>query len=193
MDANTLWFTARGAGLSALIALSLAVGFGAIGSMRMRSVSTRVIVQYLHRTAAVLGLGLIFVHVTSLILDSKAHVGLAGALVPFASQYRPNSIALGSIAMYALLLVAAVGAARGRMAGSRLGVLTWRTLHALAYPTWAIAVLHSVLSGTDRSQPWVVILDMVCVAFVVIAVSLRFSDDESRRASAPTSRPVSRR
>lgn len=190
MGSNDLWFTARGAGLSALIALSLAVGLGAIASMRLRSASTRVVLQYLHRTAAVLGLALIFVHVTTLVLDSKAHVGLAGAIIPFASHYRPNSIALGSIAMYSLLAVAALGAARGRMASSHRAVLTWRALHALAYPIWAIALLHSILSGTDRSQGWVIMLDLACVVFVVFSVGFRLADAESARAGETTRRPV---
>lgn len=189
MTANSLWFTARGAGLSAMIVLSLAVALGALGSLRGASPGTRVVVQYLHRTAAVLGLGLIFVHVSTLILDSKAHVGLAGALIPFAAHYRPNAVALGSLATYAFLLVAAVGAARGRMASSPRGASTWRALHALAYPAWAIAVLHGMLAGTDRGQRWVVLLTIGCVAGVLIAASIRVTgkldeSDGKRRAPA---------
>ncbi len=193
MDANSLWFTARGAGLSALIALSLAVGLGAIGSMRMRSAASRVIVQYLHRTAAVLGLALILVHVTTLVMDSKAHVGLAGAIIPFASHYRANSIALGSIAMYALLIVAALGAARGRVAGSPRAAKIWRALHALAYPAWTTALLHSILSGTDRSQGWVIVLDFICGAFVLFSVCLRVVDAGATRPSRVVSPAVGAR
>ena len=139
MTANSLWFAARGAGLSAMLVLSLAAALGAAGSVRTRSVPTRVVIQYLHRTAAGLGLGLIVVHVTTLVLDNKAHIGLAGALIPFAAHYRPNAVALGSVAMYAFLLVAALGAARGRIAASQLGAATWRALHAISYPAWAVA------------------------------------------------------
>lgn len=189
MTANSLWFTARGAGLSAMIVLSLAVALGALGSLRGSSPGTRVVVQYLHRTAAVLGLGLIFVHVSTLVLDSKAHIGLAGAVIPFAAHYRPNSVALGSLAMYAFLLVAAIGAARGRMAASPRGAASWRVLHVLAYPAWAIAVLHGLLAGTDRGQRWVVLLTMGCVAGVLIAATIRLTgkldeSDGKRRAPA---------
>src|SRR5664279_3743138 len=38
-----------------------------------------------------------------------------------AARHRPNAVALGSIAMYTFLLVAALGAARGRLASSPLG------------------------------------------------------------------------
>lgn len=175
MSANALWFTARGAGLSALLVLSLAVVLGAMGSMRTRSASTRVVVQYTHRTAAALGLGLIAVHVSTLILDQKAHIGLAGALIPFAAHYRPDAVALGSIAMYAFLLVAALGAARGRLASSPLGAATWRVLHGLSYPAWLAAVLHGLLAGTDRAQHWVEVLVVSCVLAVVAAVMVRLT------------------
>lgn len=175
MSANLLWFTARGAGLSALLVLSLAVVLGALGSMRSRSPSTRVVVQYVHRTGAVLGLGLIAVHVTTLVLDQKAHIGLAGALIPFAAHYRPNAVALGSIAMYTFLLVAALGVARGRLAASRLGAPTWRVLHGLSYPAWLAAVVHGLLAGTDRAQHWVVALVVCCILAVGVAVLARFT------------------
>lgn len=175
MSANALWFTARGAGLSAMLLLSIAVVLGALGSMPTRAASTRVVVQYLHRTAAALGLGLIAVHVTTLVLDPKAHIGLAGALVPFASHYRPGGVALGSMAMYAFLLVAALGAARGRLAASRVGAATWRALHALAYPAWLTAVVHGLMAGTDRGQGWVVLLAVGCIGAVVVALLARLS------------------
>ena len=188
MNANALWFTARGAGLSALLVLSLAVVLGALSSMRTRSASTRVVLQYVHRTAAALGLGLIAVHVSTLVLDQKAHIGLAGALIPFAAHYRPNAVALGSIAMYVFLLVAALGAARGRLASSQSGAATWRVLHALSYPAWLAAVVHGLLAGTDRAQHWVITLAVFCILSVVAALLARLTvldQDEQPRPRVP--------
>ncbi|HTZ43285.1 MAG TPA: hypothetical protein VMB79_05430 [Jatrophihabitans sp.] len=179
MNANDLWFTARGAGLSALLTLSVATACGALGSMRSVRPETRVVIQYLHRTAALLGLGLILVHVSTIVLDTKSHVSLAGVLVPFASHYRPNAVALGSIAAYLLLAVAALGLARGKLATSPRGSRLWRTLHAVAYPVWTLAVLHSLLAGTDRHQAWVLALTFGCLILVLLcgAVRLMTLDD----------------
>ena len=173
MTANDLWFTARGAGLSALLTLSVATACGALGSLPSVTPASRVVVQYLHRTAAVLGIGLILVHVFTIVADHKSRIGVAGALVPFASQYRPNAIALGSITAYLLLAVAALGLARGRFATSPAGVRVWRALHALGYPLWALAVLHGLLAGTDRGQGWVVLLVIGCVLAVFAAGTAR--------------------
>ncbi len=199
MSANDLWFTARGAGLSALVVLTLATVLGAWGSMRTASASARVITQYTHRTAAILGLGLIVVHVSTLVLDVKSHITLAGALVPFAAHYRPSAVALGSISMYAFLLLAALGAARGRLAGSRRGAATWRGIHLLTYAAWLTAVVHGLLAGTDRSQVWVVLLTIVCIGAVLIATlarALGIDNEPPRgaRVATPTERqhPTSR-
>jgi sulfoxide reductase heme-binding subunit YedZ len=175
VSANDLWFTARGAGLSAMLTLTLATVLGALGSVRTRSSANRVVAQYLHRTAAVLGLLLILLHVSTLILDPKAHIGLSGALVPFAAHYRPNAVALGSIGAYLFAVVAALGAARGRMAGSRVGAASWRALHSMAYVAWGIAVTHGILAGTDRGQNWVILFDILCIGSVVMAVAVRLA------------------
>ena len=116
MTNNALWYIARGAGLSALVTLTLAIVLGALASIHTRAAARRVIMQYLHRTAAVLGLLLIALHVAAILLDSIAHVGAVGAFVPFTSPYRHNAVALGTTALYALLIVTALGLARGRMA-----------------------------------------------------------------------------
>jgi predicted ferric reductase len=194
VTANDLWFTARGAGLSALLALSIATACGALGSLPTAAATTRVVVQYLHRTAAVLGIGLIVVHVSTIVLDSKAHIGVAGALVPFAASYRPTAVALGSTTAYLLLLVAALGLARGRLAAAPAGARAWRAAHSLGYLLWAAAVLHGLLAGTDRGQGWVVLLVIGCVLLVLAAGTVRLLglDDASSAARPPNASSAGR-
>jgi len=187
VNANDLWFTARGAGLSALLTLSVATACGALGSLAGLAPTTRVVVQYLHRTAAALGIGLIVVHVSTIVLDSKSHIGVAGALVPFASHYRPSAVALGSGTAYLLLIVAALGLARGRLAAAPAGARAWRAAHSVGYLLWATAVLHGLLAGTDRGQGWVVLLVVGCVLLVLAAGCVRLFalDDPSENAGTP--------
>lgn len=191
MTNNDLWFTARGAGITAMLILSVAVILGSLASMRLTSASGRVVLQYVHRTAAVLGLGLIGVHVATLVLDTKSHVSLAGALVPFAAHYRPNAVAFGSMAMYLFLFVSALGLARGRLADSPRAAATWRALHLLSYPAWAMAVAHGLLAGTDRSQGWVVLLTLGCVLAVAcsgLARVFAMQDDHTDRSAGTPGR-----
>jgi predicted ferric reductase len=187
----TLWYTARGAGLAALLALTLATTLGALGSRWLASASSRVIMQYLHRSAAVLGLSLLVVHISAVLLDNKAHVGVAGALVPFASSYRPGAVALGSITAYLLLLVSALGAARGRLAASAAATRAWRAIHALGYVAWLTAIWHGFTAGTDSSVGWVRLLYLGCLITVPMALLLRLSALRSAKRSQSTQRSQS--
>jgi predicted ferric reductase len=171
----TLWYTARGAGLAALIMLTLSTSLGALTSIKIRSAAVRVVSQYTHRAAAGLGLGLIIVHVGTILADPQAGVGASGALVPFASSYRPNAVALGSIAAYVFLLVAALGLARGRLAASAGGAAAWRYVHTLAYVGWGLAMLHGWNAGTDSALPWVRTLWVLCLIAVLGSVAARLA------------------
>jgi hypothetical protein len=170
----TIWSIARGAGLAALVLLTVATSLGALvsggGPTRPEA---RVVAQYAHRVAASLGLAVLGLHLTMILADSFAHVGWVGALVPFTSQYRPLWVGLGSLAAYTFLLVGATGFARGRMAGSAGGAAVWRTLHGAAYAGWAMAILHGLRSGTDSSLAWVRLLYLACLLAVVGSVVTR--------------------
>lgn len=176
----TLWYTARGAGLAALIVLTLSTSLGALASVKVRSAATRVVTQYTHRAAAGLGLGLIVLHVATILADRKAGVGVYGAFVPFASAYRPNAVALGSIAAYTFVLVAALGLARGRLAGSARSARAWRYAHTLAYGAWGLAMLHGLYAGTDARLPWVRTLWVLCLLAVLGSVTVRLGGQARR-------------
>ena len=167
-----IWFTARGAGLSALILLSTATCLGALVSTPGHA-ARRYTVQYLHRAAAGLGLAVVVLHVTTILLDSYAHVGITGAIVPFTSAYRPTWIGTGSLAAYTFVGVSLLGLARGRMAASERGARTWRRLHGLSYGGWGLAMLHGFKSGTDSSVGWVRLIYIVCGAAVLASVTYR--------------------
>ncbi len=170
-----VWFTARGAGLSALVLLTLSTSLGALVSRRGSSAAAgrRYVVQYLHRAFAGLGVTVLMLHIGTILADSYAHVGWRGALVPFTSGYRPTWVALGSLAAYTFLFVAVLGLARGRMAASPRGAQVWRGLHSLAYLGWAMALVHGFNSGTDSSVGWVRALYVACLVAVLGSAAAR--------------------
>jgi sulfoxide reductase heme-binding subunit YedZ len=175
--------TARGAGLATLLLLTITVCCGALAN-RARRPGTRVIVQYVHRATASLGLGVLTLHVATILADSLAHVGVTGALVPFSSSYRATWVGLGTIAAYLVLVVSALGLARGRMANSALGAAIWRRLHGLSYGAWGIALVHGFLSGSDSGRIWVRLLYLACIGAVVSSIAYR-----SAVAPAPSTQP----
>lgn len=187
-----LWYTARGAGLSALVLLSVAAALGAYTSAAARrAVSRRTVLQYVHRAAGGLGVGVLVLHVLTIVADSYAHVGVTGAVVPFTSSFRATWVGLGTIAAYLLLLVAVLGYARGRLAGTGRGAAVWRTLHGLGYLAWGLGMLHGLKSGTDTGVAWVSAIYLGCAALVAAAVCFRLfaangtRDRRSRRLTRP--------
>lgn len=168
----SIWLTARGAGLSALVLLSAATALGALVS-HPGPATRRYVVQYVHRAAAGLGLGVLVLHVTTILLDSYADVGITGAIVPFTAGYRPTWVGLGSLATYVLVGVSLLGLARGRMAAGARGARLWRRLHGLSYAGWGLALLHGFTSGTDSPVGWVRLVYVACLAAVIGSVTYR--------------------
>ena len=168
----TLWYIARGAGLAALVLLTITTCVGALTTGRGRA-DNRVVVQYVHRVTASLGLAVLALHLATILADSYAHVGWSGAIVPFTSGYRPTWVALGTLAGYTFVLAAAVGLARGRIATSSRGAIVWRWLHGLGYLGWALAMLHGLEAGTDSSVGWVRWLYVGCAAAVAGSATAR--------------------
>jgi sulfoxide reductase heme-binding subunit YedZ len=171
--------TARGAGLAALVLLTVSTTLGALGTRRGNP-AHRVVLQYVHRTAGSLGIGVLLVHILTILADSYANVGVTGAIIPFTAGYRATWVGLGTITMYLLVLVAGLGFARGRMAASPTGARIWRSTHLLAYLAWVTAIVHGYTAGTDSSVPWVIALYVICVGAVAGAVGLRLTSLAAR-------------
>jgi len=83
-------------------------------------------------------------HVVSLILDPYAGVGIAGAFIPTLSSYRSSPVALGTLAMYALILTG-ITARYTKL----LPPGFWLKIHRLGIGVFVLAWLHGILSGTD--------------------------------------------
>ena len=189
----TVWYIARGAGLSALVLLSISTCIGALVTGRGGRPGNRVVVQYLHRVTASLGLGVLLLHIATIFADSYANVGWTGAIVPFTAGYRPTWVAFGTLSVYTFVLVAAIGLARGRMAASKRGAAAWRWLHSLAYVGWGMAMVHGLKSGTDTSVHWVRLLYLACGIAVIASVAVRVLREpdleEAPEAAVPGSAP----
>lgn len=146
----------RAFGLVAYLVLSTSVALGiasVAGDVTDRAIDRRLVVQLVHRSAAVVGLLALVVHVTLVVLDTFVATPLSAVLVPFTSGYQALALGLGSLAMYGLVLAAASGWLRVALA-RRTSERGWRWLHRSAYVSWALCLLHGVLAGPDRGQPW---------------------------------------
>lgn len=189
----TLWYLARAAGFTALFAATASVVLGALASGARtsdpQSLDRRVLRQLAHRSAAVVTVAMLLLHVVLLVLDSFVDVSVLGALVPFTAGYRGVALGLGTLATYAMLAVVVTGAARGRIAASAAGARAWRAVHLAAYAVWVLAMAHGLLAGTDTGAWWSWLLYGGCAAAVVVAVWVRvLTADAQHIAPLPTAR-----
>ncbi len=184
----TLWFLARAAGFTALAGATVAICLGAWASgspagRRLEERESRLLLQLAHRSAAVVTLALLGLHAVLLVADRHVAISTPGALVPFTAGYRGTAVGLGTLAAYSLVVVALVGALRGRLAASPRAVRWWRPVHALAYAVWPLSIAHGLWAGTDTRAWWALALYAGSTISVVSAVLARLASEERHVAT----------
>jgi predicted ferric reductase len=138
------WLIARSAGLVAFGLLTLSVWLGLAMSTRLLGPKRQKPLLALHRTLAWTGLSMVGLHVGALVADPVLHFGALAVLVPGASTYRPAAVALGVIAAWLSLALAASFSAR-----RWIGQKGWRRLHYATFAAFWLALGHALLVGTD--------------------------------------------
>jgi DMSO/TMAO reductase YedYZ heme-binding membrane subunit len=140
-----IWLAARATGIVALALLTATVVLGILLSHpdQARWKKSKHIFPW-HEALWVFVLGFIAVHMTSLAVDEYAGVGIGGALVPGLSTYRSVPVALGVVALYAMLITS-LTARYTRL----LPPGVWLKVHRFGLAVLGLAWSHGVLAGTD--------------------------------------------
>lgn len=152
----TIYHLIRSLGLVAYLAFSLSLALGVAsltGGVTDTAIDRRLVRQLVHRSAAVVGLVALALHIVLVVVDSYVSTPITAVLVPFTSGYKPFALGLGTLALYLLCLAAVSGWARlllARLTSER----GWRWLHRSAYAGWALCLLHGLLAGPDTRQGW---------------------------------------
>lgn len=165
----TFWVMARASGLLAYGLVTASVLAGVVLKARPFGKALRPAqVTDVHRFLAVLALGAIAVHGTSLVLDGTVRISALALLVPGLVPYRPLWTALGVVAAELAVLVYASFSQR-----KRIGVRAWRLLHWLTYAVFALTTLHGLAAGSDTSRQWAPLLYGSAVGAVLAAAAWR--------------------
>ena len=166
---QVLWFAARGAGAGALLMLTASACLGLVTITRFEAAGWPRFFNYeLHRRVSLLSIAFLATHILAAVFDPFTSLGLGAALIPLASTYRPVPVALGVIAVY--LFVALIASSLLR---KHIGRRTWRAIHWTSYAMWPMALLHGITAGTDAFTPWMLAIDLVCVAAVALSLAWR--------------------
>jgi len=140
------WLAARAAGLTALVLLAFQVVVGLVLSHPTNKSTWRLSKRLFpwHEHAWVFTLAFVAVHVVSIASDRFASVGWLGALVPGLSEYRSAPVAIGTLALYALLITGFTARVTRLLPAG-----WWLKLHRLSLGVLALAWAHGLLAGTD--------------------------------------------
>ena len=174
---SALWFITRATGTVSLVLLTVTVALGIVNIRRTHIGDTpRFVIESVHRTAALLAVSFVAVHVVTTLLDGFAPIHPLDLIVPFRSTYRPVWLGLGTVAFDLLVALVVTSLLR-----RRLGLRAWRTTHWLAYACWPVALFHGLGTGSDTKTHWMLLVVIVCVAVVLASVALRISAGWPRR------------
>ncbi len=179
-----VWLAARAAGFLTLGLLTLQVVLGLVLSHPTNKTTWKLSRLFYpwHNNIWVFVIAFLVMHIVTIVLDPYAGVGIGGALVPGLSAYRSVPVALGVIALYALLITGLT--ARYTRALPR-GL--WLQLHRLSLGILVLSWIHSVLSGTD-SVPMAGVYGGSLV-LVLLAAAYRYWVSRAGRPTFSTSLP----
>jgi methionine sulfoxide reductase heme-binding subunit len=138
------WLIARASGLVAFGLLTLSVWLGLAMSTRLLGPKRTKPLLALHRTLAWTGLSMVGLHVGAVLADPVLHFGALVAFVPGAAGWRPGAVAMGVVAAWLSLALAASFNAR-----RWIGQKGWRRLHYATFGAFWLALGHALLVGTD--------------------------------------------
>ncbi len=166
------WLAIRASGVTAWGLLTAVVLWGILLRTRLLgSLAAPMRLLDLHRWIGALALGFLLVHLGALLVDPFMTFTVWQIVVPGLSTWQPLAVALGTLALWAMVPVSVVGRLRPRL--GRAGAAWFRRSHWVAYAAWPLATLHYVLAGTDALASWSVAMLVAGTALLAMALVAR--------------------
>ena len=191
---TALWYASRATGVVTMLLLTAVVLLGILVNRQGRLPGLPgFAVTGLHRNVSLLAVVFLAIHVLTAIADPYVTIGLAAAVLPFASAYKPLWLGLGAISLDLIAALILTSLARARMSRR-----AWRGIHWLAYAAWPLAVVHSLGSSSDARSGLVLGVLAGCVLTTLAALAWRLSRaareiPRAGRAAATLSRMSARK
>jgi methionine sulfoxide reductase heme-binding subunit len=191
---TALWYASRATGVVTLLLLTAVLLLGILVNRQGRLPGLpSFAVTGLHRNVSLLAVAFLAIHVITAIVDPYVTIGLAAAVLPFVTSYKPFWLGLGAISLDLIAALILTSLAR-----ARLSRRVWRSIHWLAYAAWPLAVVHSLGSSSDARSGLVLGMLTGCVLAVAFALAWRLSRaareiPRAARAAATLSRIPARK
>ena len=167
------WVIARGTGLALVVVTTMLVAVGLWMAHPLRnkkkSLLHPITLDAMHKSLAFAGMILLFLHISAIISDRYANVGIIGAFVPLKSHYRTFAVALGTVGLY---LVAVIGLSAWLKV--RFKHFNWKMIHRYAILCYFIVLCHGILAGTDTlAIGSIYLLSLLSISFLTVTRYLK--------------------
>jgi sulfoxide reductase heme-binding subunit YedZ len=172
------WLASRASGVVALVLIGASVAIGLLMAARaVKQPAQRRLLIAIHEHAALAALVAIAVHGITLLGDSFLDPGIVGIAVPFVIDHEPVFTGLGIIGGYLAALLGLTFYIR-----QRIGTKRWRNLHRLTPLVYVLGVIHTLGSGSDAQQPWLLaVLIATGTPVLYVGILRALPQDERRR------------
>ncbi|PZS38167.1 MAG: hypothetical protein DLM62_15185 [Pseudonocardiales bacterium] len=164
VDSLVWWYVARGSGFLAWALLAASVVGGLLLGTQLARGRTRRWTQGLHEFLGPLAVVFTVIHLASVLASDQLRIGVQELIVPFVRPGNPGAQGCGVLAVYLLTALALTSSAR-----ALLSWRWWRRLHLLAFPLFGLASAHTVLAGSDITNPilhWASLVGGVLILFL---------------------------
>ncbi len=163
------WYLARATGITLYLLFWGVVITGLLLTTRIfdRMVAKATLLS-VHTYLARLAYALLTAHLLSLIVDQHLPFSIEHLLVPFEGPAREPWTGFGVLAMYTFIVVVASASFR-----RYIPYPVWRFLHVLAFPMYALSLLHGIGSGSSSSALLMQAVYLLTGAGVVVLCLVR--------------------
>ena len=201
-----LWLAARAAGITAYLILTFIIAMGLILSHPVNRSTWKLSKRLFpwHENLFVFLLAFLAAHIVSIILDPYAGVGIAGSFIPGLSSFRSVPVALGTLALYGLLITGLTArytkwlpAGWNRVlfklhsfTGTFQGTISPRIEWLIEHHVWALTWAHGILSGADTGG--IAVMYVSTGLLILGAAAYRYWVSKQHRPTFATSLPAER-
>ena len=174
------WLLIRGSGVVAFALLTLATAWGLLVSTKLlgRLVKAKSLTWF-HESLGIGALLATLLHVGVLSVHDFLDFTWLELLVPGASDWKPVAVAMGTGALYGLVLVSTSFYLK-----RWIGQKAWRAIHFVSIGVFVASLLHGIWAGTDSSSPMMIGLYVGSTALVFTLIGFRLSTDPTTRVAS---------
>jgi len=177
VNPQTFWFVSRASGMVAWLVLGATCLWGILLITRMLKPADRPAwLLDLHRWLGALSIVTTVVHLLALVADNYVHFGWKEILLPNQSAWKTGPVTWGVVALYLLVVIQLTS-----LFMKKLPRKLWHSIHLTSYLLFAIATVHGIQAGTDRSNMVFIIVASGFTAVVLFAATARFLQARHKR------------